>query len=128
MKKPLATLAVVLIGMFSGGVALALTMDRPASTPSTESTESSESMLSDAPSTESTESTESGESGESTESGESGESTESDESAGPDSSSDASTAEHPDNHGAVVSKAAHECPHGPGGVHGKCVSAVAHSH
>jgi hypothetical protein len=38
---------------------------------------------------------------------------------------DASTA---DNHGAVVSQAAHECPTGPGGVHGECVSAVARDH
>jgi hypothetical protein len=33
-----------------------------------------------------------------------------------------------DNHGAVVSQAAHECPTGPGGVHGECVSAVARDH
>ena len=31
------------------------------------------------------------------------------------------------NHGSVVSAAAHSCPHGAGGVHGKCVSAVAQS-
>jgi hypothetical protein len=31
------------------------------------------------------------------------------------------------NHGAIVSAAAHNCPHGPNGVHGKCVSAVAQS-
>ena len=30
-----------------------------------------------------------------------------------------------DNHGAVVSQAAHDCPTGEGGVHGECVSAVA---
>ena len=29
------------------------------------------------------------------------------------------------NHGALVSAAAHSCPRGAGGVHGKCVSAVA---
>jgi hypothetical protein len=34
-------------------------------------------------------------------------------------------AEATDNHGAVVSQAAHDCPTGPGGVHGACVSAVA---
>jgi hypothetical protein len=33
-----------------------------------------------------------------------------------------------DNHGAVVSQAAHDCPTGPGGVHGACVSAVARDH
>jgi hypothetical protein len=33
-----------------------------------------------------------------------------------------------DNHGAAVSQAAHECPTGPGGVHGECVSAVARDH
>ena len=33
-----------------------------------------------------------------------------------------------DNHGAVVSQAAHECPTGPGGVHGQCVSEVARDH
>ena len=32
---------------------------------------------------------------------------------------------HPLNHGALVSAAAHTCPHGPGGVHGECVSDVA---
>jgi hypothetical protein len=30
-----------------------------------------------------------------------------------------------DNHGALVSEAAHSCPTGPDGVHGECVSAVA---
>jgi hypothetical protein len=34
---------------------------------------------------------------------------------------------HPANHGSVVSKAAHTCPHGAHGVHGKCVRAVAKS-
>jgi hypothetical protein len=33
---------------------------------------------------------------------------------------------HPDNHGADVSTAAHECPEGP--EHGPCVSAVARDH
>jgi hypothetical protein len=36
---------------------------------------------------------------------------------------ESTTAEHPDNHGAAVSTAAHECPEGEG--HGECVSAVA---
>lgn len=30
-----------------------------------------------------------------------------------------------DNHGALVASAARNCPHGAGGVHGACVSAVA---
>ena len=34
---------------------------------------------------------------------------------------------HPANHGADVSSASHSCPTGPHGVHGKCVSAEAHS-
>ena len=33
----------------------------------------------------------------------------------------------PDQHGDLVASAARNCPHGPGGVHGKCVSAVASS-
>lgn len=33
----------------------------------------------------------------------------------------------PDQHGDNVASAARHCPHGPGGVHGKCVSAVASS-
>jgi len=33
----------------------------------------------------------------------------------------------PDAHGDAVASAARNCPHGPGGVHGACVSAVAHS-
>jgi hypothetical protein len=35
---------------------------------------------------------------------------------------------HPLNHGALVSTAAHTCPHGPHGLHGHCVSTVAHQH
>jgi hypothetical protein len=38
---------------------------------------------------------------------------------------EADNTEHPDNHGAAVSQAAHDCPAGSG--HGECVSAVAHS-
>jgi hypothetical protein len=34
---------------------------------------------------------------------------------------------HPVNHGSFVSKAAHTCPHGAHGVHGKCVRKVAKS-
>ena len=33
-----------------------------------------------------------------------------------------------DSHGDAVASAARNCPHGPGGVHGACVSAVASSH
>ncbi len=31
----------------------------------------------------------------------------------------------PDAHGDAVASAARNCPHGPGGVHGACVSAIA---
>jgi hypothetical protein len=34
---------------------------------------------------------------------------------------------HPANHGEFVSRAAHDCGHGTGDVHGDCVSAVAKS-
>lgn len=43
-----------------------------------------------------------------------------------DDSALADQGEHPENHGADVSSAAHSCPKGPQGAHGKCVSAVAH--
>jgi hypothetical protein len=136
MKKSLAVLAITIAGLFCGGAALALTGDSashdqsPATTDSSTSNDSTESTHSESESTESesSESTES-ESSESTES-ESSESTESQSTESSESqsteSSEPATHEHPANHGADVSKAAHECPEGPG--HRQCVSAVAHEH
>ena len=139
MRKPLAVLAITIAGLFSGGAALALTggsasHDRsPATTDSSPSNDSTESESTESESTESESSEpessepESSEPSESTESESSeSESSESESSESESESSGPATHEHPDNHGADVSKAAHECPTGPG--HGQCVSAVAHEH
>src|SRR5690242_14455283 len=136
VKKHFAMFAVVLDGLFSGGAALALTADSPAPT-STDSSSSSSSDSSSSATSESPDSSTSDASDSSStdptdaEPSDTGESSSS-ESESIESNSDSgesdSQAAHPANHGADVSSAAHSCPKGPHGEHGKCVSAVAHTH
>jgi hypothetical protein len=126
------------------------TTDSSATNSSTASSETSESSRPESESTSTESDTESSDTDHSSESdsqsSDTGQSTESESSEPPESSdsesegsdSESSEAtdepdsgkpakhEHPHNHGADVSKAAHECPKGPG--HGQCVGAVAHEH
>jgi cytoskeletal protein RodZ len=136
VKKHFAMFAVVLAGLFSGGAALALTADSPAPTStdsssssssdssSSSSTDSSDSSTTDSSDSSSTESTDS----ESSDTGESSSSESQSIESNSDSGQSDSQGDHPANHGADVSSAAHSCPKGPHGAHGKCVSAVAHTH
>jgi hypothetical protein len=137
LKKHLALFAIVLTGLFSGGAALALTADspppRPTDTTSTQSSDNSSTESTDSSSTESTDSASDDQSSNSSDSTDSqtdeSSSTGSGSSDTSDNSSESSDqSQHPANHGADVSSAAHTCPQGPHGEHGKCVSAVAHGH
>jgi cytoskeletal protein RodZ len=115
MKKPVAIAIITVTLLLSGGVALAFTgSEAPTSTDSTETSSS------DAASTDDESSDD-----ESTES-ESDDTESSDAEDAEDADGTSASSDHPDNHGAAVSQAAHDCPPGPG--HGACVSAVAHDH
>lgn len=124
MKKPLAAAVLAATFLTTGGAALALT--GTSTDPAPVVSDATDSSSFDTTTTTSTDLSSTETDSQDSTSTDSADSTDTTESTDSTDASDSSTGEHPDNHGADVSSAAHTCPTGPG--HGECVSAVAHDH